>query len=159
MKKRIVSKPTQRILSMMLACVMLLVSIPFAVVAQGLPLGGLEADDNAELVGKTDTFYEDVSMRDEFSKHYVLESGERYAVIFPEAVHYDDGGEWKEVDTHKGIVPNALVPQAIAEYVTKNYPNSKITEIKRNHTYTEVTLKGGLELTFNRDYKLVDVDD
>ena len=74
-------------------------------------------------------------------------------------LEFNSRGEWKEVDTHKGIVPNALVPQAIAEYVTKNYPNREITEIKRNHTYTEVTLKGGLELTFNRDYKLVDVDD
>ena len=63
------------------------------------------------------------------------------------------------METRNGIVPNNLVPQAITEYVKKNYPNQEITDIKRNHYYTEVTLKRGLELTFNKHYKLVDVDD
>lgn len=74
-------------------------------------------------------------------------------------LEFNSRGEWKEVDTRNSIVPNNIVPQAIAEYIKKNYPNREITEIKRNHTYTEVTLKGGLELTFNKNYKLVDVDD
>lgn len=74
-------------------------------------------------------------------------------------LEFNSRGEWKEVDTRNGIVPNNIVPQAIAEYIKKNYPNREITEIKRNHTYTEVTLKGGLELTFNKNYNVVDVDD
>ena len=73
-------------------------------------------------------------------------------------LEFNSRGEWKEVDMRNGSVPQEIIPQAIAEYVEKNYPNRTITEIKRNHTYTEVGLKGGLELTFNRDYKLVDVD-
>ena len=74
-------------------------------------------------------------------------------------LEFDSDGTWKEVETRGGVVPHDLVPQAIVEYVAKNYPNREITEIKRNHYYTEVTLNGGLELTFNRYYKLVDVDD
>lgn len=74
-------------------------------------------------------------------------------------LEFNSDGEWKEVDTRNGIVPNDLVPQAIAEYINKNYPNREITEINRNHYYTEVTLNGGLELTFNKSYQLVDVDD
>ena len=74
-------------------------------------------------------------------------------------LEFNSHGEWKEVETRNGIVPNDLVPQAIVEYVKKNYPNQEITDIKRNHYYTEVTLKRGLELTFNKHYKLVDVDD
>ena len=74
-------------------------------------------------------------------------------------LEFDSKGEWKEVDTRNGAVPEALIPNAIAEYVKSKYPNRKITEISRNHTYTEVTLNGGLELTFNKSYKLVDVDD
>lgn len=97
MKKRLLNKSTQKLLSVMLASAMLFVS-PMSVIGEGLTIGQIGADDNATLVDPTDSFYEDVAMRDEFSKHYVLESGERYAVIFPEAVHYDDGGEWKEVD-------------------------------------------------------------
>ena len=84
-----------------------------------------------------------------------------YDVVFLSGtkLEFNSKGEWKEVDTHHSVVPNDLIPQAIAEYVKSNYPNREITEIKRNHSYTEVTLNGGLELTFNRDYKLVDVDD
>jgi hypothetical protein len=74
-------------------------------------------------------------------------------------LEFNSRGEWKEVDTRNSTVPAAIIPQGIAEYVKKNYPNREITEIKRNHTYTEVTLKGGLELTFNKNYQVVDVDD
>lgn len=74
-------------------------------------------------------------------------------------LEFNSHGEWKEVDTRNGIVPNAIVPQAIAEYVKKNYPNREIREISRNHYHTEVTLTGGLELTFNKNYNVVDVDD
>lgn len=74
-------------------------------------------------------------------------------------LEFNSRGEWKEVDMRNAAVPNDLVPQAIAEYVKQSYPNREITEIKRNHTYTEVSLKGGLELTFNRNYQVVDIDD
>jgi hypothetical protein len=43
--------------------------------------------------------------------------------------------------------------------VAKKYPANKIVEISRDHNDWEVKLNGGLELTFNRDYRLVDVDD
>lgn len=83
----------------------------------------------------------------------------RVAFLSGTKLEFNSRGEWKEIDTRNGIVPNDLVPQAIVEYVKKNYPNREIVEINRNHYYTEVTLKGGLELTFNRSYQLVDVDD
>lgn len=84
-----------------------------------------------------------------------------YDVVFLSGtkLEFDSRGEWKEVDMHNGSVPQNLVPQAIAEYVKKNYPNNEITELKRDKHHTKVGLKGGLELTFNKDYKLVDVDD
>ena len=83
----------------------------------------------------------------------------RVAFLSGTKLEFDSNGKWKEVETRNDVVPYDLVPQAIREYVAKHYPNRKITEIKRNHYYTEVTLNGGLELTFNRSYKLVDVDD
>lgn len=84
-----------------------------------------------------------------------------YNVVFLSGtkLEFDSRGEWKEVETRNSVVPSEIVPQAIAEYVKTNYPNREITEINRNHSYTEVTLKGGLELTFNKKYKLVEVDD
>jgi hypothetical protein len=83
----------------------------------------------------------------------------KVALLSGTKLEFNSKGEWKEVETRNSAVPNDLVPQQIVEYVEANYPNREITEINRNHSYTEVTLKGGLELTFNRNYKLVDVDD
>lgn len=116
-----------------------------------------------ELPAEAKTFIETYFAGEEVS-HAILDRdviSVDYNVVLASGtkLEFNSRGEWKEVDTRNGIVPDVIVPQTIAEYVAKNYPNKTITEIKRNHTYTEVTLKGGLELTFNRDYKLVDVDD
>lgn len=41
---------------------------------------------------------EDISLRDEFSKHYIDSKGNRYIVVFPEQVHYKNNGKWIEID-------------------------------------------------------------
>ena len=149
MKKRIVSKPTKKLLSMLLASVMLLVSMPLSVVGEGLPLEDLEANDNAQLIEPTDTFYEDVSMRDEFSKHYVLESGERYAVIFPEAVHYEEDGEWKEVDNR--LTYNSLTGKYVSanpKFTTAFAANASATELV-SVTSGGYTVSWGISFTEN----------
>lgn len=116
-----------------------------------------------ELPAEAKTFIENYFANDEVS-HIIFDRdviSVDYNVTLTSGtkLEFNSRGEWKEVDTRNSIVPNAIIPQAIAEYVKKNYPNREITEIKRDHTYIEVTLKGGLELTFNKNYKVVDVDD
>ena len=57
---------------------------------------------------------EDESLRDAFTKHYVDPDGYRYAVIYPEQVHYNANGEWVEVD-------NTLMYDSVTErYVSSN---------------------------------------
>ena len=105
-----------------LALVMLLASLPTVIFAESTSLGSMSADSNASLSG-SEAFLEDESMRDKFSKHYVLEDGSRFAVVFPEAVHYDDGNEWKEVDnrltynskTGKYVSANPMFTTAFAD--------------------------------------------
>jgi hypothetical protein len=74
-------------------------------------------------------------------------------------IEFDGTGEWNDVECRSGAVPADIVPKKIADYVAKKYPANKIVEISRDHNDWEVKLNGGLELTFNRDYRLVDVDD
>ena len=155
MKKRIVSKHTQKLLSVLLASVMLLVSIPMTVVGEGSSLGQIGADDNAQLIGPTDTFYEDVSMRDEFSKHYVLESGERYAVIFPEAVHYEEDGEWKEVDNR--LTYNSLTGKYVSanpKFTTTFAANAGAAELV-SISHDEYTLSWGISFSENSGGELM----
>lgn len=116
-----------------------------------------------ELPAKAQSFINTYFANEEIS-HIILDRDVisvdyNVALLSGTKLEFDSKGEWKEVDTRNGAVPEALIPNAIAEYVKSKYPNRKITEISRNHTYTEVTLNGGLELTFNKSYKLVDVDD
>ena len=41
---------------------------------------------------------EDTTLRDAFTKHYIDPNGKRYAVIFPEQIHFKDGESWVEID-------------------------------------------------------------
>lgn len=84
-----------------------------------------------------------------------------YKVVFTSGtkLEFDGKGEWIELDCRYSAVPADLVPQQIADYVKAHYPESKITELKHEYGNWEAKITGGLELTFNRDMKLVDIDD
>lgn len=41
---------------------------------------------------------ENTDGRSQFSKEYIMSNGLRMAVVYPEAVHYNDNGIWKEID-------------------------------------------------------------
>ena len=84
-----------------------------------------------------------------------------YTLVFASGtkLEFNGDGDWKEVDCRYTEMPQGLVPEQIENYIKNNYPNNKIREIKREHGGWEVKITGGLELTFNRDFKLVDIDD
>lgn len=84
-----------------------------------------------------------------------------YTLVFASGtkLEFNGDGDWKEVDCRYTEMPQGLVPEQIENYIKNNYPNSKIREIKREHGGWEVKITGGWELTFNRDFKLVDIDD
>jgi hypothetical protein len=73
-------------------------------------------------------------------------------------VEFDRKGNWTEVVCKTGGVPAALVPQAIADYVKANHPDTKIVKIERENNTYEVNLSNGFEYTFNKKFKVVDVD-
>ncbi len=96
--------------------------------------------------------------------HITLDDGimnDEYKVVFVSGtkLEFDGNGNWKELDCRYTEVPNTLVPTQIADYVKSNYPGSKITELKREHGEWEAKITGGLELTFDQSFKLVDIDD
>ena len=67
-------------------------------------------------------------------------------------VEFDAAGEWTDVDAPaQQYVPEGIVPQPIAEYVTTNFPAFGINEIskERNGDY-EIELTNGLDLRFDQ---------
>ena len=94
----------------------------------------------------------------------LLDSGvisNEYEVVLANGtkVEFDGSGEWEEIKCRQGEVPANLVPAKIADYVGKHYSGTKIVELKRDYREWEVKLGNGLELTFDTDFKLREIDD
>lgn len=85
----------------------------------------------------------------------------RYEVMFTNSIKiefYKDG-KWKEIDCKYSVLPEGIVPEQIATYVNSNFPGVKIHAIDRDRRDIEVELTNGLELTFDLNYNLIDMDD
>lgn len=74
-------------------------------------------------------------------------------------LEFTSKGAWKEVDCRYGEVPAAIVPAPVSKYVNENYKDAKILKIERDSRGYEVKLSNKLELAFNNDFKIVDIDD
>lgn len=92
--------------------------------------------------------------RDFFEKKYevILTNGNK--------VEFDSKGAWKEIDCKYREVPPDLIPKQITDFVKKNYPDLKITKIeKKSRNRHEVELINDLELEFDANFNLIDIDD
>lgn len=83
-----------------------------------------------------------------------------YDVVFADGteVEFNGKGLWTEVSTKTGAVPQDLVPETIRTFVGEKYAGQTICRIERERAKTEVKLSNGLELTFNKDGRLIDID-
>lgn len=84
-----------------------------------------------------------------------------YEVIFSDGarLEFTRSGEWKEVDCRNYEVPANIVPAAIAKYVSENYSGVRILQIDSDRFDYEVRLSNSLELTFDKSFNIIDIDD
>ena len=84
-----------------------------------------------------------------------------YKVVFVNGakVEFAKNGEWKDVECKYGEVPAAIVPQQIRDYVAKNFAGRKIVSIDRDKRDWEVKLDNGLDLKFDLQFRLIEIDD
>ena len=68
-------------------------------------------------------------------------------------------GNWKEVDCRYSEVPEAIIPAPVKKYISDNYEGSKVLKIERDSRGYDVKLSNRLELKFNKDFEIVDIDD
>lgn len=85
----------------------------------------------------------------------------RYEVVFTNSskIEFWKDGEWKEIDCKYSTVPLAVIPAQIAQYVSQNYPDTQIVKIDRDKRDYEIKITNGLELTFDKQFNLIDIDD
>ena len=84
-----------------------------------------------------------------------------YEVVFAQGtkVEFTGQGEWKEVDCRYSTLNEDLVPEQIRSYVRQNFPDTKFVKIEKGYRDYEVKLTNRLELTFDLNFNLVDIDD
>ena len=84
-----------------------------------------------------------------------------YDVVFTNGnkVEFDKKGNWTNVDCEHTQVPVAILPEAIRQYVAKNYPDAKVLKIEvTDRKGYDVELNNGFELEFDKRMNVIDVD-
>ena len=74
-------------------------------------------------------------------------------------IEFSDKGVWEEVDCQFSEVPAAIIPVAIKNYIDENFAGEKVISIERNRFNYEVKLSNRLELKFDKDFNIYDIDD
>ncbi|MEG1563738.1 MAG: PepSY-like domain-containing protein [Bacteroides sp.] len=87
----------------------------------------------------------------------MLES-KKYEVVLEDGteIDFDKKGGWLEVDAKKGLVPAALVPAFVKEYLKANHFTKEfVTKVERDRNGYEVKLNTGLSFEFNKKGKFL----
>ena len=85
-----------------------------------------------------------------------------YEVVFMngDRIEFDRNGAWTEVKCRSGqAVPAAIVPEPIQNYVHDWDASVTILGIERDKYSYEVQLSNRWELTFDRNFNVIDIDD
>lgn len=71
--------------------------------------------------------------------------------------------EWKKVDCEHSTtftaVPATIVPEQITAYVNTSFPGAIIKKLEKKYRGWEIELNNGLELKFNNNFKVMEIDD
>lgn len=74
-------------------------------------------------------------------------------------LEFSSKGAWEDVDCRYGEVPAAIIPQPIKEYIKSNYPGERVLKIERERNRYELKLSNRLELIFDENFRIIDIDD
>ena len=89
-------------------------------------------------------------------------TGYKYDVFLADGtrIDFDTDDVWDKIECPlTNPVPTALIPPAIVTFIQSNYPDALITKIDKERKGYEVELANGLELTFNKQGALMEMDD
>lgn len=96
-----------------------------------------------------------------FVKKEAKLAGATYETILKDGteIEFDAKGEWDKVDCKRQAVPSGLVPAAIAEYIQSNFSGQFIVMIDKEPFGTEIELDNDLELKYDKQGRLMNIDD
>ena len=88
--------------------------------------------------------------------------GSEYEATYTDRTEVDfrPNGEWSSVERRYAAVPASVVPTQISDYVAKSsFPNQYIKKIERDAYTWEIELSNGIEIKFDREFHVIDIDD
>lgn len=83
-----------------------------------------------------------------------------YSVVLVSGVRiqFNNDGSLEKIESKAGV-PEGLIPVQIRDYVKLHYPDAAFYEYEIGRRSYEVKLSNRLELKFNRNFYLVEIDD
>lgn len=88
--------------------------------------------------------------------------GSEYEVTYTDRTEVDfrSNGEWSSVERRYAAVPASIVPAQISAYVAKSsFSNQYIKKIERDAYTWEIELSNGIEIKFDKEFHVIDIDD
>ena len=89
-------------------------------------------------------------------------TGWKYAVFWAEGCHveFDNDDMWDKVESPMTQpVPAQLIPAPIATHLQANFPGAFVTKIDKERNGYEIELATGVELKYNKQGALMEMDD
>ncbi len=76
-------------------------------------------------------------------------------------IDFDRSYVWESVDCEHSTsyteVPEAIIPQAIKNYVATNYPNNYIRKISKDGKRWDIELNNGLDIEFDKNFNVIEI--
>ena len=135
-----------------------LLIICIAVVSVAAMAFCVKTDSNPKIETFVSTYFPQVSIS------MAVPDGREYDVMLSDntKLEFNRKVEWKEIDCEHStiytVVPSALVPQQITDYVSQNYPNNTIVKISKGGRDWDIELNNDIEIEFNKNFEVVDID-
>lgn len=84
-----------------------------------------------------------------------------YMIVYAngDGLEFNGDGEWKDFDCKHCVVPAELIPAPIQAYLFTHVPDQKVKKMEKNRRDYELELSNGLELKFDLEGNLLEVDD
>ena len=78
-----------------------------------------------------------------------------YEIAFTtgDKIEFDRKGEWTDIDCKYSAVPAGIVA-----YIAENYPDSQVVQIEKDSRSTEVKLDNRMEIKFDKQYRVIEMD-
>jgi len=74
-------------------------------------------------------------------------------------IQFENNGSLDKIEAVKGQIPSEIIPVQIRTYVKAHYPAAVIQEYEVGRKTYEVKLSNRMELKFNSNFNIIEIDD